>query len=105
MSQGDTIKVGRAIPGPGIKTLVSEQIFDYSALLGSKATLLGCGENIILDAVLPVTGTLQRQIQLQNWGSDWLVLQFEQSICYENDDPVSVSHTPRYCYVNGVWRE
>jgi len=84
MNQDNTIKVGRALPGAGVQSSVSDQKFDYSNLIGKKATLMGCGENISLDAQLPRKGTFQRQIKLSDWGEDWLVLEFDMTLEYKN---------------------
>ena len=55
--------------------------YDYTHVLGRLAKLLPGGESTSFDALLPVHGTLSRQVALEDWGSDWLVLSLEQSLC------------------------
>ena len=55
---------------------------DYAGLLGRMARLTPGGENASFDALLPVRGTLSRQVALEDWGDDWLVLSLSAAMSY-----------------------
>lgn len=82
MTEEDIILAGWALPGAGVPS--DAPSFDYRDLLGRSAELQPVGENIVLDDWLPRQSTLTRQIALEDWGIDWLVLQFDEPIEYMN---------------------
>lgn len=82
MTEDDIILAGRALPGAGVPS--DAPSFDYSDLLGQTAELQPARENRVLDALLPRQGTLTRQIALDDWGTDWLVLEINEPILYDN---------------------
>ena len=88
------IRVGKALPGPGIPHV--EAGYDYSAILGRMADLKPSGENRSFDASLPRRGTLIRQLALTDWGKDWLVMSFLEPFEY---DSTSVN----YCLIRARW--
>ena len=75
------ICLGYTLPGPGVP--IDAPLHDYSKILGASAVLKPAGENRIFDAALPRRGILTRQIALDDWGSDWLVLEFKEPLCYK----------------------
>jgi hypothetical protein len=93
-SPKDAIRVGRALPGAGVPS--SAPRYDYADLLGKRAVIRGGGENITFDAQLPRAGVLVKQIALDDWGSDWLVLHFDDGFEYDG------SHVG-YCLVRARW--
>jgi len=83
------------LPGPGAES--SAPSYDYSELLGQRAVLDPGGENPVLDELLPQSGVLNRQLALQDWGSDWLVLDFEEPFEYAG---VQIA----YCLIRARWQ-
>ena len=56
---------------------------DYSHLIGTDLTV-GCSDqNESFAPYLPRTGTVVRQIALEDWGNDWLVLQLREPFDYQ----------------------
>ena len=96
MSAENTIRAGNALPGPGMSS--SAPGYDYAALLGKVATLKPCGENASLDASLPRNGILTRQLALDDWGDDWLVMSFHEPLDYEG------ARLP-YCLIRARWNQ
>lgn len=94
MGAENTIRAGYALPGPGVTS--SAPSHDYSALLGQVAILKPCGENMSFDVSLPRSGVLTRQIALDDWGTDWLVMIFHEPLPYDG------AHLP-YCLVRARW--
>jgi hypothetical protein len=56
---------------------------DYSHLIGSALAVGYADQNESFAAYLPRTGTVARQITLEDWGSDWLVLQLDEPFEYQ----------------------
>src|SRR3982750_3729850 len=56
---------------------------DYSHLVGTDLTVGYFDQNESFAAYLPRSGTVIRQITLEDWGSDWLVLQLPQPFEYQ----------------------
>ena len=56
---------------------------DYNHLIGANLTVGYADQNESFAAYLPRTGTVARQITLEDWGSDWLVLQLHESFEYQ----------------------
>jgi hypothetical protein len=56
--------------------------YDYSHLIGGDFTVSDA-DNSTFAAYLPRTGTAVRQIALEEWGSDWLVLQLHKPFDYQ----------------------
>ena len=94
MKDDNQIRSGMAIPGAGVPS--SAPSYNYSHLLGSHLTLHGVGENISLDSFLPRKGKVTRQITLENWGTDWIVFQFDESFEYKGE-------RLDYCLLRGRW--
>jgi hypothetical protein len=59
------------------------QSHDYSHLIGTELTVGYADQNETFGAYLPRTGTAIRQITLEDWGSDWLVLQLHEAFEYQ----------------------
>jgi hypothetical protein len=94
MATKNTIRAGYALPGAGVPN--SEPIQDYSRLIGKRITLDKSGENESFDRHLPRTGTVVRQIGLEDWGRDWLVLRFDEPFDYDGG-------SVRECLVRARW--
>ena len=56
---------------------------DYSYLIGSDLKVGYADQNESFAAYLPRTGTVVRQITLEDWGGDWLVLQLHEPFEYQ----------------------
>jgi len=56
---------------------------DYCHLIGSDLTVGYADQNESFAAYLPRTGTVVRQITLEDWGSDWLVLELHEPFEYQ----------------------
>ena len=56
---------------------------DYSHLIGTDLTVGYSDQNESFAPYLPRTGTVVRQIALEDWGSDWLVLQLHDPLDYQ----------------------
>ena len=82
MVTNNTIRAGYALPGPGAPN--SEPTYDYSRFIGKRITLDKSGENESFDRHLPRSATVVRQIGLEDWGRDWLVLRFDEPPRSEN---------------------
>lgn len=80
MATDNTIRAGYALPGAGVPS--SEPTYDYSHLIGEAVTLEPGGENESFDRNLPRTAQVLRQVVLEDWGSDWLVLRFNEPFSY-----------------------
>lgn len=94
MATENTIRAGYALPGAGVTN--SEPTYDYSRFIGKCITLDKSGENESFDRNLPRTGTVLRQIGLEDWGRDWLVLRFDEPFDYDG----SAVHE---CLVRARW--
>ncbi len=57
--------------------------YDYSHLIGTDLVVGYSDQNESFAAYLPRTGTVVRQIALEDWGSDWLVLQLHEPFHYQ----------------------
>lgn len=90
----DAIRAGRALPGAGVAS--NAPSYDYADLLSKRVVLRGSGENVTFDALLPRAGVLVRQIALEDWGRDWLVLQFDNHFGYDGS-------RVDYCLVRARW--
>jgi hypothetical protein len=55
---------------------------DYGHLIGTSLTV-GSSDNQEFAAYLPRKGTVIRQIALEDWGSDWLVLRLDEPFEYQ----------------------
>lgn len=88
------MRSGVAIPGPGIAN--DAPSYNYAHLIGKRLLLRGCGENVFFDKALPRAGTVTRQLELTDWGRDWLELQFDEEFSYEN-------FTVERCLIRGRW--
>jgi len=55
---------------------------DYTQLIGCDFTVTDA-DNSTFAAYLPRTGTAVRQIAVQDWGKDWLVLQLHDAFEYQ----------------------
>jgi hypothetical protein len=56
---------------------------DYSHLIGRELTVGYADQNESFAAYLPRTGTAVRQITVEDWGNDWLVLQLHEPFEYQ----------------------
>jgi hypothetical protein len=56
---------------------------DCSYLIGSDLKVGYADQNESFAAYLPRTGTVVRQITLEDWGGDWLVLQLHEPFEYQ----------------------
>jgi hypothetical protein len=56
---------------------------DYSHLIGTDLTVGYADQHESFAAYLPRTGMVVRQITLEDWGSDWLVLQLHEPFEYQ----------------------
>lgn len=56
---------------------------DYGYLIGSDLRVGYADQNESFAAYLPRTGTVVRQITLEDWGCDWLVLQLHEAFEYQ----------------------
>jgi hypothetical protein len=56
--------------------------YDYTHLIGSDFTVSD-PDNSTFAVYLPRTGTAVRQIALEDWGSDWLVLRLRDPLDYQ----------------------
>jgi len=56
---------------------------DYSHLIGRDLAVGYGDQNESFAAYLPRTGTVVRQIPLEDWGSDWLVLHLDEPFEYQ----------------------
>jgi hypothetical protein len=56
---------------------------DYSHLIGTDLAVGYADQNESFAAYLPRTGTVVRQVTLEDWGSDWLVLQLHEPFEYQ----------------------
>jgi hypothetical protein len=56
---------------------------DYSHLIGCDLAVGYADQNESFAAYLPRTGRVARQITLEDWGSDWLVLQLDEPFGYQ----------------------
>jgi hypothetical protein len=77
----DKVRSGYSLPSAGVPS--SAPTYDYTSLMGNRAILKRSGENIQFDALMPRSGTITRQISLEDWGNDWLVLEFDEPFEYE----------------------
>ncbi len=89
MPTNEPIYSGQALPGPGRS--FDGPTYDYSALVGRGATLLP-GDNVTFDIALPRHGKIDQQLEITEWGKDWLVLSFDEPFRYEGEEI-------RYCLV------
>jgi hypothetical protein len=94
MGTENNIIAGRALPGAGVS--INAPMYDYTKIFGRPAELLPAGEHIRLDALLPRRGTLTKQLALDDWGTDWLVLHFDEPLEYDN-----ASHS--YVLIRARW--
>jgi hypothetical protein len=94
MNPENLIRHGYALPGPGMP--FNAPGYDYAQVLGRRARLKPSGENVSFDASLPRHGVLSRQLGLTDWGSDWLVMTFDEPF---NHNGIKVS----YCLVRARW--
>ena len=94
MATDNNIRAGNALPGAGMAT--SAPTYDYHDIIGKRLTLQPMGENVSFDAHLPRRGIAVKQRTLGDWGSDWIVLRFDQP--FEYDDSVV-----RECLIRGKW--
>lgn len=81
MATDNTIRAGYALPGAGVPC--SEPTYDYSRLIGKRIVLDKSGENEAFDRHLPRAATAVRQIGLEDWGRDWLVLRLHEPFDYD----------------------
>ena len=70
--------------------------YDYTSLLGRRVTLLRGGESEGFDRYFPRKARVRRQLALDDWGSDWLVLDLEEPFDFET---IRVE----YCLVRARW--
>jgi hypothetical protein len=56
---------------------------DYSHLIGTELTIGYADQNEGFASYLPRTGTVVRQITLDDWGTDWVVLQLHEPFDYQ----------------------
>jgi hypothetical protein len=64
-------------------TSTATQSHDYTHLIGSQLTVGYGDHNDAFAVYLPRTGTVVRQIALEDWGSDWLILQLVDPFDYQ----------------------
>jgi hypothetical protein len=56
---------------------------DYSHLIGTELTVGYADQNESFASYLPRTGSVVRQITLDDWGADWLVLRLHEPFNYQ----------------------
>jgi len=71
---------------------------DYAHLIGSELCVGYSDQNESFASFMPLCGTVLRQITIQDWGTDWLVLLLNEPFDYQTFSPQhgyrghSVSH-------------
>ena len=74
------------------------QQYDYAHLIGSELCVGYCDQNESFASFMPLSGTAIRQVTIQDWGTDWLVLLLNGPFDYQTFSPQhgyrgpSVSH-------------
>jgi hypothetical protein len=64
-------------------TATTAKSHDYSHLIDRELTVGYADQNESFAAYLPRTGTAVRQITVEDWGNDWLVLQLHEPFEYQ----------------------
>ena len=64
-------------------TSPAAQFYDYSELIGSQLELGYSDQNEKFAGFFPRRGTVTRQVDLEDWGSDWLILQLDEPFDYQ----------------------
>ena len=62
---------------------MSTSQYDYAHLIGSELCVGYSDQNESFAAFMPLCGTVQRQVAIQDWGTDWLVLLLDEPFTYQ----------------------
>ena len=66
-----------------VRRMSAATLQSHGYLIGSDLTVGYADQNESFAAYLPRTGTVVRQITLEDWGCDWLVLQLHEPFEYQ----------------------